>query len=93
MRKALSEIVSDLHLQYSVAGIASMFKVFFGALPWDYASALRCDKSGYFRFFGRMLDSGVFLTPSQFETDFLSAAHSSEDIEETLEAFKSNLKG
>jgi glutamate-1-semialdehyde 2,1-aminomutase len=93
MRKALSEIVSDLHLQYSVTGIASMFKVFFGALPWDYASALRCDKSGYFRFFGRMLDSGVFLTPSQFETDFLSAAHSSEDIEETLEAFKSNLKG
>jgi glutamate-1-semialdehyde 2,1-aminomutase len=93
MCKALSDIVSDSRLPYSVTGIASMFKVFFGKLPWDYASALRCDKSGYFSFFRRMLDSGIFLTPSQFETDFLSAAHSSEDIEETLEAFKSNLKG
>jgi glutamate-1-semialdehyde 2,1-aminomutase len=93
MRKALSEIVSDSRLPYSVTGIASMFKVFFGTLPWDYASALRCDKSGYFNFFRRMLDSGIFLTPSQFETDFLSTAHSDEDLEQTLEAFKSNLKG
>jgi glutamate-1-semialdehyde 2,1-aminomutase len=93
MRKALSDLVSDSHLPYSVTGIASMFKVFFGTLPWDYTSALRCDKSGYFSFFRRMLDSGIFLTPSQFETDFISAAHSSADIEDTLEAFKSNLKG
>ena len=93
MRKALSEIVSDLNLGYSVTGIASMFKVFFGSLPRDYESALRCDKSGYLSFFRRMLASGIFLTPSQFETDFISAAHSKDDIEETLEAYKSNLKG
>ena len=93
MRKALSEIVSDLNLGYSVAGIASMFKVFFGSLPWDYESALKCDKSGYLSFFHRMLASGVFLTPSQFETDFISAAHSKDEIEKTLEAYKSNLKG
>jgi glutamate-1-semialdehyde 2,1-aminomutase len=93
MSKALSEIVSDLNLGYSVTGIASMFKVFFGSLPRDYESALRCDKSGYLSFFRRMLASGIFLTPSQFETDFISAAHSKDDIEETLEAYKSNLKG
>jgi glutamate-1-semialdehyde 2,1-aminomutase len=93
MRRALYEIVSDLRPDYSVAGIASMFKVFFGPKPLDYNSALQCDKNGYLKFFRRMLDSGIFLTPSQFETDFLSAAHSKEDIEETLEAYKSNLKG
>ncbi len=93
MRKALSDIVNDLNLGYSVTGIASMFKVFFGAKPWDYESALKCDKIGYLSFFRRMLDSGVFLTPSQFETDFISAAHSKDDIEKTLEAYKSNLKG
>ena len=81
MRKALSEIVNDFNLGYSVTGIASMFKVFFGPLPWDYESALRCDKSGYISFFRRMLDSGIFLTPSQFETDFISAAHSKDDID------------
>jgi glutamate-1-semialdehyde 2,1-aminomutase len=70
-----------------------MFKVFFGSLPRDYESALLCDKSGYLSFFHRMLASGIFLTPSQFETDFISAAHSKDEIEKTLEAYKSNLKG
>jgi glutamate-1-semialdehyde 2,1-aminomutase len=39
-----------------------------------------------------MLNSGIFLTPSQYETDFISAAHSEEAIETTLEAFRSCLK-
>ncbi|HSD57470.1 MAG TPA: glutamate-1-semialdehyde 2,1-aminomutase [Methanotrichaceae archaeon] len=93
MRKALREIVEDLDLGYSVVGIASMFKVFFGPEPHNYAEALKCDKAGYLEFFRRMLASGVFLTPSQYETDFLSAAHSKEVIESTLEAYKSCLKG
>ena len=92
MRKALQEIVDDLKLGYSVVGIASMFKVFFGAEPHNYGQALKCDKAGYLAFFRRMLDSGVFLTPSQYETDFISAAHSKEVIETTLEAFRSCLK-
>jgi glutamate-1-semialdehyde 2,1-aminomutase len=93
MRAALKDIVEDLRLGYNVVGIASMFKVFFGPKPHNYAEALRCDKNGYLSFFRRMLHAGVFLTPSQFETDFISAAHSQEAIEDTLEAFKSNLKG
>ena len=92
MRKALQEIVDDLKLGYSVVGIASMFKVFFGAEPHNYGQALKCDKAGYLAFFRRMLDSGVFLTPSQYETDFISAVHSKEVIETTLEAFRSCLK-
>ncbi|MFB3764059.1 MAG: glutamate-1-semialdehyde 2,1-aminomutase [Methanotrichaceae archaeon] len=92
MRKALREIIEDIKLDYSVVGIASMFKVFFGPEPHNYAEALKCDKLSYLTFFHKMLESGVFLTPSQFETDFLSAAHNPEVIETTLEAFKSNLK-
>jgi glutamate-1-semialdehyde 2,1-aminomutase len=38
-----------------------------------------------------MLASGVFLPPSQFETNFISAAHSDVDIEKTLEAYAENL--
>ena len=93
MRRAIREIVEDQRLEYSVVGIASMFKVFFGPEPHSYAEALRCDKAQYLAFFQRMLSSGIFLTPSQFETDFMSAAHDEETIEATLEAFKSNLKG
>ncbi len=92
LRRALRDIVEDLRLGYSVVGIASMFKVFFGPEPHDYAEALKCDKVGYLNFFRRMLASGIFLTPSQYETDFISAAHSKDVIETTLEAYKSCLR-
>jgi len=92
MRSALKEIVEDLGLDYSVVGIASMFKIFFGPEPHDYAQALKCDRAGYLQLFRRMLNSGVFLTPSQYETDFISAAHTQDVIETTLEAFRSCLK-
>jgi len=92
MREGLQEIVDDLHLPYNVVGIASMFKIFFGKEPHNYIEALKCDKNGYLAFFRRMLSSGIFLTPSQYETDFISASHSSEVIETTLEATRSCLK-
>ncbi|UEC42426.1 MAG: Glutamate-1-semialdehyde aminotransferase [Methanothrix sp.] len=92
LRAALSDIVEDLGLGYSVVGIASIFKIFFGDLPKNYVEALRCDKAGYFAFFRRMLQAGVFLPPSQFETNFLSAAHTEDVINETLEAYKLNLR-
>ncbi len=91
LRTALSEIVADEGLDYSVCGIASMFKIFFGAEPSNYQDVLKCDKDGYFTFFHRMLADGVFLPPSQFETNFLSEAHTEDDIEKTLEAYKNNL--
>jgi glutamate-1-semialdehyde 2,1-aminomutase len=92
MRRGLVDILDDLSLGYSVVGIASMFKIFFGQEPHNYSQALKCDRAGYMKLFWRMLDSGVFLTPSQYETDFISAAHSSDVIQTTLEAFSSCLK-
>ncbi|KUK44048.1 MAG: glutamate-1-semialdehyde 2,1-aminomutase [Methanothrix sp.] len=92
LRKALTQIVEDLGLGYSVVGIASIFKIFFGEAPKNYVEALKCDKAGYLAFARRMLESGVFLPPSQFETNFLSAAHSEDVINETLEVYKSNLR-
>ena len=92
MRRGLQDILKDLDLPYSVVGIASMFKVFFGPQPQNYAQALKCDKAAYLAFFWRMMRSGVFLTPSQFETDFISAAHGPDVIQTTLEAFASCLK-
>lgn len=92
LRRALKEILEDLKLDYSVVGISSMFKIFFGPEPHNYAQALKCDKVGYLAFFRRMLETGIFLTPSQYETDFLSTAHSPEIIDASLEAFESCLK-
>jgi len=92
LRAGITDIVEDLGLNYNVCGVSSMFKVFFGNRPRNYQEVLRCDKEGYMRFFFRMLESGIFLPPSQFETNFLCTAHSEEDLERLLAAYKANLK-
>ncbi|MCZ7397841.1 MAG: aminotransferase class III-fold pyridoxal phosphate-dependent enzyme [Candidatus Methanoperedens sp.] len=92
MRKALRDVVSDLGLDYSVSGVSSMFKVFFGDMPYDYKDALKCDKEKFNIFFHKMLSDGIFLPPSQYETNFLSLAHSQDDIDKTVEAYRRNLK-
>nr|QNO57916.1 glutamate-1-semialdehyde 2,1-aminomutase [Methanosarcinales archaeon ANME-1 ERB7] len=94
MRTVLSELVRDYGVEGCVSGVGSMFKVFFspgGVAVKNYADALGCDKAKYMRLFHKMLSSGVFLPPSQFETNFVSFAHSDEDIERTLEAYKANI--
>ena len=92
MRAALSDIISDIGLDYNVSGIGSMFKVFFGDMPHNYQEALKCDKEKFNIFFKKMLDEGIFLPPSQYETNFLSLAHSLEDIDNTILAYQRNLK-
>jgi glutamate-1-semialdehyde 2,1-aminomutase len=69
--------------------IGSMFTWFFAAGPvTDWTSAAKSDTEAFGRFFRSMLDSGVYLPPSQFEAAFLSAAHSQEDIQRTIQAAK-----
>ncbi len=94
MRAVLSELVRDSDIEGCVSGVGSMFKVFFSpgsVAVKNYADALGCDKAKYMRLFHNMLSSGVFLPPSQFETNFISFAHTDEDIERTLEAYKANI--
>jgi glutamate-1-semialdehyde 2,1-aminomutase len=66
--------------------VGSMFTWFFTPVPvtnWD--SAAKSDTEAFGRFFRFMLENGVYLPPSQFEAAFLGAAHSEEDIRETIE--------
>ncbi len=94
MRTVLSELVRDSNVEGCVSGVGSMFKVFFspgGVAVKNYADALGCDKAKYMRLFHKMLSSGVFLPPSQFETNFVSFAHTDEDIEKTIEVYKANI--
>jgi glutamate-1-semialdehyde 2,1-aminomutase len=60
-------------------------------MPTNYQDVLKCDKEGYFNFFHKMLDQGIFIPPSQFETNFLSLAHTEDDLEATFEAYESCL--
>jgi glutamate-1-semialdehyde 2,1-aminomutase len=69
--------------------VGSMFTWFFTGGPvtgWD--SAAKSDTEAFARFFRAMLDNNVYLPPSQFEAAFLSAAHTHQDIEQTIAAAK-----
>ncbi|MCP4589736.1 MAG: glutamate-1-semialdehyde 2,1-aminomutase [bacterium] len=75
------------------ARVGSMMCTFFHTEPvTDFASASRCNTQAYAAFFHAMLNRGVYLAPSQFECLFVSAAHSEEQIDQTIaasaEAFK-----
>jgi len=69
--------------------VGSMFTWFFAPCPvTDWNSAAKADTEAFGRFFRSMLDNGVYLPPSQFEAAFLSAAHTEEDIQQTIAAAK-----
>jgi glutamate-1-semialdehyde 2,1-aminomutase len=73
--------------------VGSMLTLFFtGAPVTDFASARRSDVQKFARFFRGMLDRGVYLPPSQFEAAFLSAAHSEEAIDRTIEAAREAIR-
>ena len=52
----------------------------------DWESAATSDTNAFATFFRGMLDEGIYLAPSQFETGFVSIAHSSEDLDRTIAA-------
>src|SRR5579871_3373229 len=71
----------------TVNRVGSMFTCFFTPDPViDWDSAKKADTARFGRFFHHMLERGIYLAPSQFEAGFVSAAHSEEDIQHTVEA-------
>ena len=78
----------------TVNRVGSMFTFFFNAGPvTDFDGAANSDTDRFALFFRRMLESGVYLPCSQFEASFLSAAHSSDDIDATIRAAEEALSG
>jgi glutamate-1-semialdehyde 2,1-aminomutase len=89
LRKALA----DANIPGQVNNSGSLSTLFFSDQPVrDYASAKRSNTTRYARFFREMLDRGIFLAPSQFESAFVSAVHTPQNIDETLAAASDSLK-
>ncbi|MDO9065130.1 MAG: aspartate aminotransferase family protein, partial [Sulfuricella sp.] len=72
---------------FSAQSVGGMFGVYFRATPpTSYAEVMECDKTAFNHFFHAMLGKGIYLAPSAFEAGFVSAAHSAEDIDKTIQA-------
>jgi glutamate-1-semialdehyde 2,1-aminomutase len=84
---AASAALSDAGVPHHVQWAGSMFSVFFrdGAVR-TYDDARAQDTAAFGRFFHAMLDAGVYLPPSAFESWFVSGAHDDAAVERVLEA-------
>ena len=73
--------------------VGSMFCAFFTSTKViDWPTASSCDTKAFARYFNAMLNEGMYLAPSQFETAFMSAAHTEQEIEATIVAARKCFK-
>ena len=83
--KPLKKAISESGLKLQINHVASMFQVFFTETPvYDYSSVKTSNTVKFMKYHAKLLEKGVFIPPSQFETCFLSSAHSHQDIENTI---------
>ena len=72
--------------------IGSAFTIFFTQEPvTDFHSAKRADASRYAQYFHALLKAGIYMAPSQFEANFISAAHSQTDLSRAAEVISKTL--
>ncbi len=83
----MKERASQAGIPLSTNAVGGMFGLFFTEEKriTSFAQVVQCDQERFKRFFHTMLDNGVYLAPSAFEAGFISAAHSDEIIDETLD--------
>lgn len=83
----LKEIMQKAQIPVTINRVGSMMTMFFTKEEvTDYNSAMKSDTNRYAKYFKAMLKQGINLSPAQFETFFVSTAHTDEDIGKTLEA-------
>ncbi|HWP46673.1 MAG TPA: glutamate-1-semialdehyde 2,1-aminomutase [Candidatus Limnocylindrales bacterium] len=87
LAQGLQECAAKAGVPVYTTRVGSMMCLFFTDTPvTNYATAKTSDTKRYARYFGLMLERGIYFAPSQFEAGFVSAAHTEEDIEKTLAA-------
>jgi glutamate-1-semialdehyde 2,1-aminomutase len=83
----VSRAITEAGVAAQVVRVGSLLTIFFAAGAMrNYTDVKRCDAARFGAFFRAMLERGIVLPPSQFEALFVSAAHSDNDIAETVAA-------
>ena len=87
------DAIKSANIEITFHRLGSMFCLFFAGAPiFDLAGAQRSDLRMFARFFHACLKRGIYFAPSQFETGFISTAHSVGDIEDTGAVVREALK-
>lgn len=89
LEQGVRAILANKGLNYQFNRVGSMFCLFFTAEPIvDLASVMTADAAAFRKFFTSMLEQGIYMAPSPYETGFISVAHGNAEIDATLEAME-----
>lgn len=92
LHKGLEEVLQQAGIPFIINQLGSMISIHFSEKPvTDFASAAAANNEKFNQFFHAMLDRGVYLPPSAYETWFLSNALSKEDLDHTIKAAQESL--
>lgn len=88
LHMGMAKVLSERGVPHSMNRVGSMFSVFFSENPvYDFKTAAAANSNGIFnKFFHGMLDRGIYLAPSAFETWFITEALTYEDLDTTIAA-------
>ena len=86
LTSGLKERAKNAGIALSTNQVGGMFGLFFTEEPQvnTFAQVMQCNQMLFKRFFHGMLETGIYLAPSAFEAGFVSAAHSDDDLNTTL---------
>jgi glutamate-1-semialdehyde 2,1-aminomutase len=90
LNKGLLELAKEAGIPMCTNYVGSMFGVFFTEEQsiTNYDQVMACDTERFNKFFHGMLENGVYLAPASYEAGFISHAHTSAVIDQTLTAAK-----
>lgn len=91
---AMHQQAIDADIPLSVNSIGGMFGLFFSEEKniRYFSQVMHCNQSRFKQFFHSMLEQGIYFAPSAFEAGFISAAHTNEDLNQTLEIARTVFK-
>jgi glutamate-1-semialdehyde 2,1-aminomutase len=93
LKKFLTDQATNYQLPVQVYSIASLYQLFFTAQDIiNYDDAKHSNQTMFSAYFHELLKQGVFIPPSQYETCFISATHSEDDLKFTTNALDCALK-
>ncbi len=93
LEAGIRKLLKENGLNYTFHRVGSMFCLFFTDKEiWNVDDVNGADMDAFKRFFAALLDDGVYIAPSPYETGFISLAHGAGDIDDTIDAFAKAFK-
>jgi len=85
--EGMTRVAREKGVKFCARSVGGMFGIYFSELPPNsFDEIMNSDREKFNKFFHSMLEQGIYFGPSAFEAGFVSAAHTENDIDDTIEA-------